>query len=305
MPFLLWLITQQLVDDWRPRIWQQVLTKLPSPIFGGKPICTFDTPLSLPSDADDMPVPPQEPLNSDQQDGDGIGEDERGVEGEGDGEEALVVTSPEAGTPPAEEARAEPERQPTRRRSIQSGAGAEDFEESDDDVHEGVSATLISFDVEATEATTDVPHGLWSAELRPSLSAEQRPLGSANVYLSTMLTRLPSLMAAKILNDQILRLVITPFEAIALRFVVRAWQVHHGGMWGDILSCSPPFGLTLTWIVNMLKAEFVHLSICGEVFALSSSLASYCHMSEEEWKETGGNDWGTWIGISASAEPLF
>lgn len=300
MPFVLWLITQQLVDDWRPRIWQKVLTRLPSPIFGKKSIYTFETPPSLPSEVDEMPGPPSEPPSSDRQDGDHSGDGERTEE-----QEEVTVTTPEADESPLEQ---QQELEPTtvRRRSVQSaGVGVgEDFESDDD--HEVISATLISFDLEPTEAHDVVPQGLWSAELRQSTNSEARPPGaSANIYLSTMLTRLPSLSAAQILNDQILRLLIAPFEAVALRWLARTWQIHHGGLVGDLLGIQAPFGITLTWVVNFLKAEFVHLLVCGEIFAVSSSLASFLHLSEEQWKESGGNDWGTRLGISSTAEPLF
>lgn len=298
IPFIFWLATQQLIDEWRPRIWQLILTKLPSPIFDGKSIYTFETPPFPPSEADEFPDPPSAPLNRSQQDVNHSGDGEERVEEV----EEVIVTSPENESTPEQDQ--EPEPTSVRRQSLLSGVagGGEDFE-SEEDTQE-LNATLISFDVEATDST-EVPQGLWSAELRPSHSDSRSRSGSANAYLSTMLTRLPSLMAAQILNDQILRLLSAPIEMIALRCVAHSWHHHHGGLVSAMLGVKAPWGFTLRWLVNFLKQEFVHLSICAEILAAASGLAYYYHMSEEEWRESGGNDWGAWLGISSSTEPLF
>ncbi|KAK3904302.1 hypothetical protein C8A05DRAFT_31930 [Staphylotrichum tortipilum] len=122
---------------------------------------------------------------------------------------------------------------------------------SDDEETEIISATLISFDVEATDPTTpldpsapnsssanpnsasanDNTPGVWSAELRPNLAEGARPgggpgsgagglfggggAGGANepVYRENMLTRLPAVLATDMLAITPARLLMTPFAA--------------------------------------------------------------------------------------------
>lgn len=298
-PFLLWVITQQLVADWRPQIWRQLLEMLPSPIILPKPASHLPPPPSPPSFDDDIPSPQPEAPDRTDNEREEVQEGNPGVEAENDEADEDIVTSPEVETIP------EQETEPVRRSSAPSVAdGGEDFD-SDDDEHEVVSATLISFDVEATEAT-DVPQGLWSAELRPSVGPEVKPLGPLpSLYFSTMLTRLPSLMAAKILNDAILRILIAPYEAMSLRLAARVFRLRHGLPVADILGVQPFSGLCLTWFVNFVGAEFLHLSICGEIWTMSSSLARYFHMSEEQWLESGGYEWKDIVGSFACPEALY
>jgi hypothetical protein len=196
-----------------------------------------------------------------------------------------IVTSIEV------EAIMEQEAEPMHRSSVPSVAdGGDDFD-SDDDENEVVSATLISFDVEATEAT-DVPSGLWSAELRPTVSPEVRPPGFLGVmFMSTTLTRLPAFTASKILSEAIMRILFAPYQAMALRLAARAFRLRHGLSVTDILGVHPLSGICLTWFVNFVGAELLSLSICGEIWAVARSLARYFHMSEEKWLETGGYEW--------------
>ncbi|KAL2157614.1 hypothetical protein VTH06DRAFT_5993 [Thermothelomyces fergusii] len=119
---------------------------------------------------------------------------------------------------------------------------------SDDEDTDIISATLISFDVEATDPTSpdagphssgsngashhnhggggggDAP-GVWSAELRPSFADGSRPGGGAGLpggsgreplYRETVLTRLPAILATDVL-------AITPARLAMLPFAVSVW----------------------------------------------------------------------------------
>ncbi|CAH0029079.1 unnamed protein product [Clonostachys rhizophaga] len=263
-PFLLWTITQRLVRDWRPIIWRRMIERIPNPIAFGATIA--------PPPAPPTPTPVAIEVESEQEPpGQDPGPDENG---------------------PAMERSQSP--QPSRRngldrrQSVHSTGVVEEFA-SDDDDHDVVSATLISFDVEATDAT-DVPQGLWSAELRPSTGPDRRMLTGSPIYLSTMLTRLPSLMAANIFNDQVIRLMIAPYEAMALRLSARAFCIGRGLPCDNIFSVHPLSGLNVTWLVNFLGFELLHLMLSGEVWSLFAYLAQSFHKSEEEWKELKENE---------------
>ena len=189
----------------------------------------------------------------------------------------------------------------TRRQSVFSTAGGDEFVGSDEEDNEIISATLVSFDVEATEAT-DMPQGLWSAELR---LADSRPSGAvATTYLSTMLTRMPVLMATRIITESLLRLFITPWEAMSLRIATRAFCIHRGLPITDIFAPSFLSGLNSTWLVNYLGEELLHFALSGEVWSMFSSASQWLHMSEEGWHDYDGKDWADWFGPFEPGDPL-
>jgi hypothetical protein len=155
---------------------------------------------------------------------------------------------------------------------------------SDEEEHETVSATLISFDVEATESA-DAPPGLWSAELRPSLGPDARPQGNEEpIYFDTMLTRLPSCLAADIFTVVIAYTTVAPYEAMALRLVARAFRQRMGLPVDDLQNVSIFSNVTWRGVANFFGLEFTHLLIAGEFWALITSLAHWFHITEEEWK---------------------
>lgn len=159
---------------------------------------------------------------------------------------------------------------------------------SDDEDNEGVSATLISFDVEPTESD-NAPPGLWSAELRPSSSPDSRSNGAAPpVYLDTLLTQLPALIASHIFTDAITRALVAPYEATALRLVARMYRLRQGLSCWDIYNANMLSGITSTSLVNFLGTELLYLTLSGEVWAVFTGIAQWFHMTEEEWKEDEG-----------------
>ncbi|GAB1314190.1 ER-bound oxygenase mpaB/mpaB'/Rubber oxygenase catalytic domain-containing protein [Madurella fahalii] len=140
--------------------------------------------------------------------------------------------------------------------------GSDDFA-SDDEEAELVSATLISFDVEATEPTPDAHHqhpsastaadnpnhnnnngssnnnsntpNLWSAELRPNLADSSRPSGGSPsdgpetpVYRENALTRLPAVLATDVLAITPARLLMTPFAGAVWLRLARPYMARMG-----------------------------------------------------------------------------
>ncbi|KAH8891295.1 hypothetical protein GQ53DRAFT_746789 [Thozetella sp. PMI_491] len=154
---------------------------------------------------------------------------------------------------------------------------------SDDEETEVVSATLISFDVEATEST-DTPPGVWSAELRPNV-ADGRPAQEPR-YRDNALTRFPAVRAMQLLAFPLSRILIAPLEAVVWRSLARSYALRRG------LSIAamhePSFFTTMTWMgfSNMMIVELVHvLFFQADMFALVTEFARQFRMTEEEWSE--------------------
>lgn len=174
------------------------------------------------------------------------------------------------------------------RRQSTFSARADEYP-SDDDETEVVTATLISFDVEASEST-DVPPGVWSAELRPNVSEGRSQSGQEPVYRENVLTRLPAVLAADVLTALPVRIITAPSEAIVWRYFVRSFLARRG------LGLEGIYGLTfldsLSWTAaaNFLGLELIHLFVEGEIWAVMTMVAQHYRMSEDEWNEQHPED---------------
>jgi hypothetical protein len=105
----------------------------------------------------------------------------------------------------------------------------ESSEDGNDEMHQ---ATLISFDVEATEAVEN-SLGTWSAELRSA--NEPVPVESIN-YRTTGLTMLPVILAAEGLREVFAGLLVLPLEAAMVRVIARAYRQDAGLKVTDLYS---------------------------------------------------------------------
>ncbi|KAM4056248.1 hypothetical protein HRG_003168 [Hirsutella rhossiliensis] len=253
-PFIVWVMAQRMLREWKPQIWSHVFRWIPNTMFRGKKA----PPLPPPS------LPPPPPLST-------------------------TFPGPSQG---GNEQQAPAGDEGTQQNGVSRSRGSEpnptdpgDDYASDEDENEGVSATLISFDVEATESA-DAPPGLWSAELRPSQFQEPRTCACQHhpLYLDTLLTQLPALIGSHIFTDAITRLVMTPYEATALRLVARTLRLNQGLSSQDIHAASLLSGLSWTTAMNFFATEFLHLVLCGEVWAAFTGISQWFHKTEEEWK---------------------
>lgn len=302
-PFFVWVMTQRLIRDCRPQIGDEIIKRLPTTMFHGKRRFT------------QHPVPPppaaEEPEEATAQDNLATDEARSTVQHavssvpaqqageEGDSvqqppavEEANGYEEPEQATVPDTAAAEEANPAGGRQRSHSVANAGDDFA-SDEEDNEAVSATLISFDVEATEST-DAPAGLWSAELRPSESS-LRTETPHPMYLDTLLTRLPALMCCYVLNDSVVRIVMAPFEAVSLRLIARAFRLRQGLSCDGIQSLGLLSGLNWNLAANFFGAELMRLALLGEVWAAFTGLSMWFHMSEEEWKEVGDENAPGWL----------
>ncbi|KAG8407268.1 hypothetical protein J3458_020758 [Metarhizium acridum] len=269
-PFLVWVMAQRMVRDWKAPIWSHIFRKLPNTFFKSKRM-----PFSL-----QFPLPPPTPhvalpsLHNPPRAVDTDAENRAQVESSGGDTPEQTGDSTPGGRP------AEP--QMPRRTSLFSTRG--DEYPSDDEDNEGVSATLISFDVEASESQ-DAPPGLWSAELRPSAGSDSRSNESQQpVYLDTLLTQMPAAMATLMLADAITRVLMAPYEATALRLVARSFRSRQGLPCWDIYNANMLSGFTSTALVNFLGTELLHITFASEAWAIITCVSQWFHMTEEEWK---------------------
>ncbi|OIW29927.1 hypothetical protein CONLIGDRAFT_632023 [Coniochaeta ligniaria NRRL 30616] len=181
-------------------------------------------------------------------------------------------------------------------RGMSGGAVGADFDYgSDDEDNSGdmVSTTLISFDVEATDAT-DPPPGQWSAELRPNVAEGSRSDGAAHSrparqpnYRSTMLTRLPFALATDMLAWVPSRFFSAPFDAVVWRWFVRSLL---GARGISVEGVYPVWywGFSKHMVANFIGIELVHFFIQFDVWAAIYSVGSYFLVTEEEWSYVDG-----------------
>ncbi|CAM1508293.1 Fc.00g051410.m01.CDS01 [Cosmosporella sp. VM-42] len=265
-PFLVWVMAQRMTRDCKPQIWQQVYKRLPTTRFLGKKI----------------PPPPPPPTGV-QPVNDGSRSRLESSNNRGSSDEVSPLRAVD-GQLPSDAGPVEAVRRPST-----FSARGDDYA-SDEDENEGVSATLISFDVEATTDSTDAPPGLWSAELRPSVPDVRGSTSRVPLYHDTLLTQLPALIASQMFGDAVTRILMAPYEATALRLVARTIRLRQGLDCFDIFKVSLLSGLSWASVINLLGAEFMHLLITGEVFAAFTSITQYFHMTQDEWKAEEGND---------------
>lgn len=260
-PFLLWVVVLRVVRDLQPEVWAHIFRKLPSTAFRGRRIPPPPPlPATPPLEVAHMPPVDEaaiEPLSS-------VAEDVPVILDEGQAEDGVQA--------------AQNYEAPT-----DSYMNREDEYATDEDEGERVNTTLISFDVEATEASPDAPPGLWSAELRPSQATDARD-DALPVYLDTLLTQLPALLASNLFTDTTLRLMMVAYEASALRLMARCHRLRHGLPCDDIYR--PNILSDLSWraVTNLLGAELLHMTISGEIWAVFTAISQYFHMSDKEWK---------------------
>lgn len=252
-------MTQRMVRDWKPKIWNEILSRLPNTGFSGRRVPPPPPPSSWRPTNDSSRRRRSEPHQ---------------IREAGDDVSPLRAVDGQLPDTPVEA---------VRRQSTFSARG--DDYASDEEEMEGVSATLISFDVEASEST-EAPAGLWSAELRPSVASDANTVANSQpLYLDTMLTRLSPLMASHIFTDAVTRILMSPYEATALRLLARTFCLRQGLPCDDICNVNLLSGLNLTTLINFLGIEFLHLSISGEVWAAFTGLSQWFHKTEEEWKQ--------------------
>ncbi|SPQ21824.1 9f078a80-ceb8-436b-9432-6c194b713432 [Thermothielavioides terrestris] len=211
---------------------------------------------------------------------------------------------------------------PSLRGNGPSGTAGQDDFASDDEEAEIISATLISFDVEASDPTPDPTNhspgtaaangdaaaantntptpGVWSAELRPNLadSAAGRAAGAGPdsggppepLYRETVLTRLPAVLATDVLAVTPARLLMTPLATLVWLPLARAYMARRGLPLDDVVR-----GAGWWWglhsaraLVNLLGLELLLAVVHGEAWALVTLVAGSLTYSEEEWNEREG-----------------
>jgi hypothetical protein len=122
------------------------------------------------------------------------------------------------GYPPADQEERE-RREEERMRLLSLAMERAEVGEVSEDEEEELTATLISFDVEATESHED-SLGTWSAELR---SANEPKPSKEIKYRVTALTMLPTIMATYMFKEVIADILTIPFEVVMVRIIGRSY----------------------------------------------------------------------------------
>ena len=134
-----------------------------------------------------------------------------------------------------------------------------DWDSSDDEDDEVTHATLISFDVEATEAVEN-SLGTWSAELR---SANEPKPSKEIEYRVTGMTMLPPILATEGLREIIAGMLLMPLEAVMVRVIGRGYRESAGATVFDLYRIKPS-GFALG---NLISAFGLQLVVTGIVWA--------------------------------------
>ena len=132
-------------------------------------------------------------------------------------------------------------------------------DDSSDEEDEIAQATLISFDVEATEAVEN-SRGTWSAELR---SANDPKPSDGIMYRVTGLTMLPPIMATEGLREIVAGILVMPLEAVMVRVIGRAYRASAGLGMDDIYLVGPG----IYGFANLFAVLTMQLAITGVAWA--------------------------------------
>jgi hypothetical protein len=120
-------------------------------------------------------------------------------------------------------------------------------------------ATLISFDVEATDVV-ESSRGTWSAELR---SANEPKPSSDVKYRVTGVTMLPPIMATEGLREIAAGIIVMPLEALMVRVIGRAYRTSAGLGMEDMY----PLGHGFPSMGNLCSVLTVQLAVTGVIWA--------------------------------------
>lgn len=159
--------------------------------------------------------------------------------------------------------------------------GEDSSEDGNDEMHQ---ATLISFDVEATEAVEN-SLGTWSAELR---SANEPVVMEAINYRTTGLTLLPVILAAEGLRETFAGLFVLPLEAVMVRVVARAYRLDAGLSVADLFTAGAVKGfLARRSMIGVFTLQVVLTGVIWAGFTVTSQwLASRWRSTAENKQET-------------------
>ncbi|KAL3426824.1 hypothetical protein PVAG01_00333 [Phlyctema vagabunda] len=154
-----------------------------------------------------------------------------------------------------------------------------DFEldSSDDEDGEMTHATLISFDVEATDTIENSmgSAGSWSAELR---SANEPKHSTRVSYRVTALTMLPAFLAAEGLSEIVAGIILLPLEAMMVRFIGRAARTSVGLDFSDLYPVIP----LVPGFSKLLSAFAIQLAVAGTIWMTTTFAAQLLASAQKE-----------------------
>lgn len=162
--------------------------------------------------------------------------------------------------------------------SILDHHGDESSEDGNDEMHQ---ATLISFDVEATEQVEN-SMGSWSAELRSA--NEPVPMENVN-YRTTGLTMLPVILAAEGLREIFAGLLVLPLEALTVRVIARAYRQDAGLGVADLCSIGSIRVLGQKSLIGAFALQVIMTGVIWAGFTVTTQWLTSRGKDDEENKE--------------------
>ena len=162
------------------------------------------------------------------------------------------------------------EREEERMRLLSRAMEQQDNDRSEDEGDEELQqATLISFDIEASDAAPSAAapnasgSGSWSAELR---STNDMKASEVTSYRVTGLTMLPTILATEGLREVIAGLLVLPLESLMVRTIGRAYQKSAAL---DVANLYAPFsfGDMVPAYGNLFGAFSIQVVVTGAVWA--------------------------------------
>lgn len=142
--------------------------------------------------------------------------------------------------------------------------------ENEDEDDEMVQATLVSFDVEASEM--EATGNAYSAELR-NMNAEPEP----TAFRTNFLTTLPPILSTEIFAKVIGGIALVPLEMIMVRIVADGFTKSAGiemNVWEIPRSWE--------WVTNILATHAMDMVIGGLVWAGTSGVSYFIRVGEIE-----------------------
>lgn len=166
---------------------------------------------------------------------------------------------------PAQEERPASQHDQTLR--ILEGLPAEPEPEEEDEI---VQATLVSFDVEASEM--EATGNAYSAELR-NMNAEPEP----TAFRTNFLTTLPPILSAEIFARVMSSIALVPLEMIMVRIVAQGFT-RSAGIEMNVWEMPGSW----RWVKNILATQAIELIIGGFLWIGTSGVSYFIRVGEIE-----------------------
>ncbi|KAK1761025.1 hypothetical protein QBC47DRAFT_368860 [Echria macrotheca] len=174
----------------------------------------------------------------------------------------------------------------TARRQSTVSLRGDDFGSDDEEGGGGeiVSATLISFDVEATESTDTTP-GMWSAELRPNMSDVRAAGNREPQYRDTALIHMPFTLFNEMVANSVSRMALLPFSSWVRVGWAHTLLVRSGRSLEGLNSLSLLDAFSFSRLENLVVLELADFLLQSELWMAVFMVGQRYKYNDEQWTE--------------------